>query len=443
MEITIDFIREEVGRGNLEKSIEMLLNYVSTDNEDSKNEVYLQSSRLQRALRSKRLGVISDESTSLVINQVTLGILEILDKLKKSKKVFNKITFDVNVNQLKLHLVNDDIINSTSDVLIMKHAQGMYGADLSIYNRLLKNENEISVEKNDYITFTVDGFYPKIIFYGVNNLWDFGYQQIASFTKDSLRLISEKFRNTSSVTYTLHGIGYGLDEYEALKFQILGLHDYLSNFRGNNLIKDVYIYEIDGGRFLRMKEYLNKIVPLFGSSVSTNNIWTFELLNNVEQQQEDTNAIKWGWFQDIGKHLNNTLGDFNNQKRVLVSIPFEDGYEDVYTLGILDVTRKMDFVTERINVRNIDPQSVSKFISLLRRCSIFIADVSVMEPIQLLQISFAQLEKKKVLLIYKGEKEFEQSLKRIPKIGYKTITNFKVDFEQLVKNYYMTFSKRK
>jgi len=68
-------IRSLIAEGNISEAIETLITEVEGSKISEKNEVILQSSRLNNTLKEKRKGLVSGEESNLIINQVTNGIL--------------------------------------------------------------------------------------------------------------------------------------------------------------------------------------------------------------------------------------------------------------------------------------------------------------------------------------------------------------------------------
>jgi hypothetical protein len=76
-------IRTLIAEGNLSEALEALTQEVERSKLAEKSEVILQSARLNSILKEKRIGVVTSKESDLVINQVTNGILILLDNLEK------------------------------------------------------------------------------------------------------------------------------------------------------------------------------------------------------------------------------------------------------------------------------------------------------------------------------------------------------------------------
>jgi hypothetical protein len=99
-------IRDLIVEGNVSEAIETLITEVEGSKISEKNEVILQSSRLNNILKEKRIGVVSGEESNLIINQVTNGILTLVDNLEKKYPDTQKI--EANSNNTFLDL-NDNV----------------------------------------------------------------------------------------------------------------------------------------------------------------------------------------------------------------------------------------------------------------------------------------------------------------------------------------------
>lgn len=83
-----DEIKKLIANGKIEKAIDKIILHVNTiaDSED-KNDFILQSSRFKRIIREKRLGIETAENINITINQITSGILSILDSLETKSSI--------------------------------------------------------------------------------------------------------------------------------------------------------------------------------------------------------------------------------------------------------------------------------------------------------------------------------------------------------------------
>lgn len=83
-----------IAKGRVDKALEILIEEIKQiEDAQTKNDFILQSSRLKRILREKNLGIESSENVNITVNQITSGVLSMIDevdaeinKAKETKK---------------------------------------------------------------------------------------------------------------------------------------------------------------------------------------------------------------------------------------------------------------------------------------------------------------------------------------------------------------------
>lgn len=91
-------IRTLIAQGDLSSAIDLLVEEVENSNLSKKNEVLIQSSRLNQTLKSQRIGALSTPESNLILTQVSSGILSLIDELEKKENHLN-ITIEKNLEQ--------------------------------------------------------------------------------------------------------------------------------------------------------------------------------------------------------------------------------------------------------------------------------------------------------------------------------------------------------
>lgn len=202
-----------------------------------------------------------------------------------------------------------------ADVLVLKYAQRLYGMDRHVFN-LLKSGGinvELPVSGGSSFECTNNLMRPEYaLFVGVESLIDFGYREIYNFSKRSLRNLYESGVDVKSIAITLHGVGYGLDEMEAMRAEVCGL---VASIKGGfcpKLLERIVFVEKDRRRAQRMGKYLSAVLP--GKVVG------FDILNKCDDYTE------------------NSL----NRRKVFVARPFSKDMEDVFRYGICGAVKAID-----------------------------------------------------------------------------------------------------
>ncbi|MCB0577878.1 MAG: hypothetical protein KDD10_01035 [Phaeodactylibacter sp.] len=76
-------IKSLIAAGRLEKAIKMAMEEIqSIEDEQLRNGLLLQSARLKRILQEKNMGTVSAEQSNLEINQITSGVLSLIDEIE-------------------------------------------------------------------------------------------------------------------------------------------------------------------------------------------------------------------------------------------------------------------------------------------------------------------------------------------------------------------------
>ena len=139
---------------------------------------------------------------------------------KLTRKGFNQ--------EVKLSVQQGDATLYQCDVLVLKYAQAAYGVDAAVVEKLDSsgiNGAALLPEPSAYSIIDTQGALNAkfVLFVGVNDLTQFGYQQIREFSRKALATLATEVPNTQHVATTLHGAGFGLDEAEAFDFEIAGV----------------------------------------------------------------------------------------------------------------------------------------------------------------------------------------------------------------------------
>ncbi len=149
-----------------------------------------------------------------------------------------------------------------SEILVLKFANRFYGADYEVakainlteevlLNKMLLKKNYALLPSQELIAS------PYILFLQVGELYEFGYDQIRQFAMDSLQILAQIAPGVEHIAMTIHGIGYGLDEYESLRAQIAGYFDAYTRKEYPSHLKRITIIERNANRAKRIRTILS------------------------------------------------------------------------------------------------------------------------------------------------------------------------------------------
>jgi hypothetical protein len=139
-----------------------------------------------------------------------------------------------------------DVANVPSDLLLLKHAQNFYGADLSIVARLTERgvcrEADVAPAKGKHVLLETGQALAaeRTLFLGTPSLRQFRYPEMTQFARRAINLIGEKRLPIRTLTTTVHGPGYGLDIAESLRALILGFQQGLATSPLPQLAKIIF-----------------------------------------------------------------------------------------------------------------------------------------------------------------------------------------------------------
>ena len=118
-----------------------------------------------------------------------------------------------------IEIVQGDITQYPSDLMILKYADGNHGADLAVAQAIGFQHH---VPAGELWFQPGEGTASKeVIFLGVGSLFDFRYDAIRDFGRRLIMTAVER-PTAKTITTTIHGPGYGLDEVESFRSEVLG-----------------------------------------------------------------------------------------------------------------------------------------------------------------------------------------------------------------------------
>src|SRR5437660_83816 len=134
---------------------------------------------------------------------------------------------------VRIRIIEADVTAVNTDVLVLKHAQALYGIDAQVVQNAEIDPGELP-PPDGYRVFrhplgvAADG----LIFVGVKAMGEFSYADIRRFGYKAVCSVASAFPHATDVALTLHGVGFGLDELACFDAEIAGIvealdrHDY-------------------------------------------------------------------------------------------------------------------------------------------------------------------------------------------------------------------------
>lgn len=283
-----------------------------------------------------------------------------------------------------LEVIEADALSYRTDVLVLKHAQAAYGVDARVERLLgLSLEGDLLPGSHLIVAGSDSIGADRALFVGVNRLPEFGYPQIRSFARRALAILGEDGTTPSEVAFTLHGVGYGLDEIACLDSEVAGLMDALGAGEGPPSVSRIVILERDSGRVRRINEHLSQLFPTAAEGTFTIEIGSVDTTERLGQVTADAAP---------GDHA-------------FVAMPFAPEFEDVFDYGISAAVRNNGLLCERIDRSVYTGDILSRVKAKIRSAKLLVADLTGANPNVYLEVGYAWAAEIPTVLLRRGESE--------------------------------------
>ncbi len=343
--------------------------------------------------------------------EVVKGLKKIILEKSEIKKDTKEITFE---------LVNSDVTNFPCDVLVLKYAQHFYGADKFV-SGLLVDKKDISISEiqpdiGQYRIIESAGHMEcrHVMFLGVPELWTFRYAEISDFAKNALIKIKKSLGSAHSVAFTIHGVGYGLDEVEAFQSQLRGIKNALDEGFISDKLEKIFIIEKDKDQFERLKKYANELLCNFNFSSKTSTEWTYIFSTTTVSNKAEIN--------NKSLVLENKIEE---KPFVFVAMPFKKEFDDVFYFGIQGAVHENGLLCERIDQDSSTGDILARTLSKIEQAKFVIAELSGANPNVYLEVGYALGKGKATVLLTKNIKDLQFDLRGYNCISYERIIDLK------------------
>lgn len=292
--------------------------------------------------------------------------------------------------KIRINVDVADVLNYDCDVLALKHAQSLYGVDWKVFDILEQQNPDLDLQMpgvNDSLLInSVSSINAKsVLFIGVKPLWQFYYQEIREFAQKVLVSLNKKAPDIRSLSLTLHGAEYGLDEIEAFKSEIAGLIDAIKNGAYPKNLEKITIVEIDGKRAERLNKVLSDLLP--SGYIDFKN----------ERSSKDEEEIQAESISEAGLTL-------TDKPYIFVAMPFEKTMDDIFHYGIQGAVHNVGFLCERADNSYFTGNIMDWVKRRIKNAKLIVADLTNSNPNVYLEVGFTWgCNKPTILLIKKGE----------------------------------------
>lgn len=277
--------------------------------------------------------------------------------------------------EISIEIQSVDALKIEADVLVLKYAQALYGADQRAYIELATSRKDLQSKlppPGKFLLIETAGALAAgyVLFTGVVDIVQFRYREIRQFSFDSLRYLSKIKPGIEHICLTLHGVNYGLDEIESFESEVAGLLDAIEQGFHSSSLKKITIAEHDEPRAERLKQVLAQLLPDGSRKVQDQPF--------LARRSKDTERL----ISDAG---------INSEKKslIFVAMPFDKKMEDVYHYGIQNAVNRAGFLCERADRIAFTGDILDLVKRRIREASLVIADLSSSNPNVYLEVGYA------------------------------------------------------
>jgi hypothetical protein len=306
---------------------------------------------------------------------------------------------------ITVSVVCADILDFAADVVVLKYANGLHGADAAAYERLGRAGAVLTMPKaQEWIAVNTSGALraPHLIFIGVGSLYGFEYPKIREFSRTAISAVGQALKESESIAITLHGPGYGLDEMEAFDAEVAGLVDGIRMGLIPPRLLRVSIVERDSRRAERLASRLREVLP--NNSIS---------IQSVGEMQRSVPATS--------ETIRNAGYETSKKRRAFVAMPFRPEMDDAYDYGIFRPANECGYVCERADRELFTDDVVQWIKDRITSADIVIADVTGANPNVYLEVGYAWGLQRRTMLVSRSSEDLKFDLKSQRCFVYKTI----------------------
>lgn len=312
-----------------------------------------------------------------------------------------------------------DVANVSADLLLLKYAQSLYGADQAVASRLAERricrESDIAPANGEHFLIETGGAIAanRVLFLGTPFLRDFRYREMTQFARRAIKLISDNQLPVRTLTTTVHGVGYGLDVAEALRALIFGFQQGLVMSPLPRLEKIMFV-ERNARRCELLKTLLQGVElvspphivtpgqPASVPATATLNVGTTPAAEPVKKQS------------------------------VFVAMPFAEEFEDVYQFGIYSTIRRCGYICEKVDESVFAGSIVDRIMDGIRNARFVVADLTLEKPNVYLEVGYAWGMNRPVILVAREGQRLHFDLSHHKCLFYKTIGKLAEGLEKTV-----------
>ncbi len=315
-----------------------------------------------------------------------------------------------------------DILEVEADVIVLKYAQKLYGADLAVTNALKAVGAEtVTPAAGEFALVESKGAVPAphVLFVGTPILRFFGYQQIREFAAAALAHLKQVAPKTRHVAMTLHGPGRSLDPAEAILSQFAGLRDAMLAGDFPPALERITITEFNGNRVERLHTVLDTALADADYATSFQVGWGYRLALDTASasDQAEPSVIE-------------SAGAPQAKPHAYVALASVAEMEDVFYYGVQSPVHALGLLCERIEGGIFTGDILEQIEARIRSASVVIADLTGADPMVYLQLGLAWGSNRPTILLAKQGERVRFDTPGQPLLSYNRIKDLETALTQ-------------
>jgi hypothetical protein len=299
---------------------------------------------------------------------------------------------------IEFTIVEGNALTIEADVLALKYARGFHGVDGMVASGLIASgvpDDQLRPLPGEHNLIDSQGVYgvQQVLYVGAPGLNALkSYIGIRDLGANTLRALAQDAPATRHLATPIHGPGFGLDEVEALRYQLLGFTDAILEGTIPTALERITIVEIDPKRVERLQQALDWD---FKDGRRSESEWGYIMkrpdskliLSNTKKPKGKSRVIQ----PDIKPHAFVVMSDTPDS-------------DDLFYYGIQGAVHAAGLLCERLDGNNITDDTLAQIKERIETAAVVIAEVSVHTPAVYLQVGYAWgKERPTILLAKEGE----------------------------------------
>ncbi|MBB5872471.1 hypothetical protein F4553_005905 [Allocatelliglobosispora scoriae] len=295
-----------------------------------------------------------------------------------------------------------DALHRPAEVLVLKHAQELYGVDLMVARKLGITPQILPAIGNHLL---VDGApvigARRVLFLGVQPLGLFDYEGIREFAQRALIVSTLATPEVREICLTLHGVGFGLDEAEAFEAELAGLFEAISKGGSPRNLERITFIELDPRRAERLSHLLVRLIP--------NRKITSGRANSQPASNRQPAVNNPGERASAAKD------------HAFIAMPFSDAFDDLFHYGMAPAIRSAGLLCERMDKIKFTGDIVVQMKNRIGDARFMVADLSGTNPNVYLEVGYAWGRGVPTILVCDADTKLEFDVRSHKCIRYTSI----------------------